>query len=316
MFPAEDPLANLDNSGFPSIVNQAPPMSNPTSPNPIMPSVPNNSGVMNRRQRLPKSNKNAIPNDLPTGININPTEDQTDSKTPKDPTVAENTGDKTKEKPDPKQPDIKSDPVGSVKINRKPYDDFGIDVNEKVAKENLDLTQPFELIMDGAITKDGKIDTAPNKSRFIKQTGDEKMIAVAKEAIEAIGESGILGYLSNLDVEKVNLQLIQTENEIKVVIISDQKTASKAQTKASALNIIISGAKTFAKTDDEKALLQGATITNKDKNFIINFNLSKEIAHPMIKRALEKVEAKRKAAEQTKPNSTAQTVNQNTNTSK
>ncbi|MGI9055421.1 MAG: hypothetical protein ACR2F2_06425 [Pyrinomonadaceae bacterium] len=316
MFPAEDPLANPDNSGFPSVVNQAPPMSaNPTSPNPIMPSVTDNSGVMNRRQRLPKTNKNAIPNDLPTGINVTPTEDNTaDSKNPKDSTK-ENVAD-NKEKSDSKQPAITSDPLKKVEINRKPFDDFGVEVNAKVANESLDLTKPFEIVMVGTIRKDGKIDTAPDKSRIIKQIGDEKMLAVAKEAVEAIGESGILGYLSELDVEKVTLQLIQTDNSIKVVIASDQKTPNNAKSKASSLNIIIEGAKFLAKTDDEKALLNGAKVTSDKKNFIINFDLSKEIAHPMIKRALEKAEAKRKAAEQNKPNSTAQTVNNNVNTSK
>ncbi len=311
-----EPLPNPDNSGFPTVVNTAP--MNPTTQNsnPVMPNPSNNSGVFSRPQKLAKPNKNAIPKDLPDGIIIPSTEDNTKTKNP---TVADNKNkNKTPEQTDSKQPDIKSAAVDEVKINRQPFDDFGIGINEKRDKEKLDLTKPFELVMAGQINKDGTIDTAPDKSRFIRQRGDEKLIEVAKEAIEAIGESGILRYLSNLDVEQLNLQLVQTDNEIKVIIISDQKTASQAKTKASALNVFLIGAKAFAKTDDEKLMLEGAKVTNDGKNFVINFNLTKEIAHPMINRALEKVEAKRKEreAEQKKPNSTAQTANPKENTSK
>lgn len=304
---------------FPTAINSSPAMPNPTTVNPtINPTFPrNNGGAFTRPARTPKVKGNEITGDFPTIGDMIPgdaTNDATNNATkkPKDETVAEN-----KAKTESKQPDIKTPSVdGKVDVNRKPLDDFGNMVNDKIAKESLDVTKPFEIVMVGAITKDGKIDTDPKKSRFIKQEGDEKMVEVVKEAIEAIGESGVLAYLKNIDVENVTLQFVQTDNEIKVVVISDQKSAEKAKSKASALNLIMSAAMLTAKTDDEKALLNSSKVTNSDKNFVINFNLTKEIAHPMIKRALEKAEAKRKQAEETKPNSTAQTAKTQENAAK
>lgn len=315
MFPVEDPLlVNPDNSGFPSIINQAPPMSNPTSPNPIMPSVPNNSGVMNRRQRLPKVNKNAIPNDLPTGINVNPTEDTTaGTKNPKGSTK-ENIADNKKTEEKPKQPGLDTLPNADEIINKKPLQDFGNEVLDRVAKKEIDLSKPFSVVMFGTITDEGKFDQ--KKSAYLKSSGDQAMVDTAKSAFEAIGDSGILTYLKRLGVDQIKLELVQNDKEIYAVITSDQKTVQKATTVASGLNLALGIGKSTVKEEDTLALLNAAKVESKDKTFILNFNIEKAIAQQLIKRQLDKAEAKRKLEEQNKPNSTAQTVNTNANTGK
>ena len=314
MFPAEDPLANPDISGFPSVVNQAPPMTSSTSPNPIMPSIPNNSGVMNRRQRLPKINKNAIPSDLPTGINVNPTEDTTaDAKNPKGSTK-ENVADNKNPEEKPKQPGLDTLPNADEIINKKPLQDFGNEVLDKVAKKEIDLSKSFSVVMFGTITADGKFDQ--KKSAYLKSSGDQAMVDTAKSAFEAIGDSGILTYLKRLGVDQIKFELVQNDKEIYAVITSDQKTVQKATTVASGLNLALGIGKSTVKEEDTLALLNAAKVESKEKTFILNFNIEKAIAQQLIKRQLEKAEAKRKAAEQNKPNSTAQTVNNNANTSK
>ena len=315
MFPLDDPLAqNLDNSGFPSIINQAPPVTNSTSPNPIMPSVPNNSGVMNRRQRLPKANKNAIPSDLPTGINVNPTEETTaDATNPKDSTK-DNVADNKKPEEKPKQPGLETLPNADEIINKKPLQDFGETVLDKVAKKEIDLNKPFSVVMFGTITKEGKFDQ--KKSAYLKSSGDQQMVDTAKSAFEAIGDSGILTYLKRLGVDQIKFELVQNDKEIYAVITSDQKTENDAKKVSSGLNFAMTIGKSTVKEEDTLALLNAAKVESKNKTFILNFNIEKAIAQQLIKRQLDKAEAKRKAAEQNKPNSTAQTINQNVNTSK
>jgi len=80
--------------------------------------------------------------------------------------------------------------------------------------------------------------------------------------------------------------------------------------------LAISIGKMTVKEEDTLALLNAAKVESKDKNFILNFNLEKTIAQEMIKRQLQKAEAKRKEQQQQQPNSTAQTKNADKTVSK
>lgn len=261
--------------------------------------------------KLPKI-KNESPKTLPSDEEL--AGKTKDAKDAKDKGAKDNT--ETKQ-PDANQPPVGSDAVTAVEINKKPLEDFADVVLEKTAVENkqkIDLTKNFTVIMDGVISKDGKF--VREKSRFTKSAGDEEMVNVAKSAIEAIGNSGLLGYLRNLDVEKINFTLIQDDQQIYAVIASDQKSPERANTLTSGFNGLIKGAFLLDSSgmkklgDDEKILLSNAKTTTKDKQFILNFAMPKKDAHDMINRNLEK-EAKKREAEKNQPNSTAQTDNAN-----
>ncbi len=215
------------------------------------------------------------------------------------------------------QPPVGSDAVTAIEINKKPLEDFADTVLDKTAAQNkkkIDLTKPFMVVMDGLISKDGKF--VREKSKYVKLAGDQEMIDVAKSAIEAIGNSGFLGYLRNLDVEKINFTLIQDDQQITAIIASDQKSPERANTLTSGFNGLIKGAFLLDAGgmkklgDDEKVLLNSAKTSTKDKQFILNFAMPKKDAHEMINRNLEK-EAKKREAEKNQPNSTAQTDNAN-----
>lgn len=211
-------------------------------------------------------------------------------------------------KDEAKQPDLSSLPVAEDVINKKPLQDFGDEVLDKVAAKTVDLTKPFAVVMQGSITKDAKFDQ--KKSRYIKADGDQEMIDVAKSAIEAIGDSGILTYLQQLNVEKINFTLVQDDKEIYAIITSDQPSEQKAKTVSSGFNAMLSIGKSTVKEADTLALLNAATVENQGKSFVLNFKLNKPIAQELIKRALDKAEAKRQEAQ--KPQGTAVTKpNQN-----
>ncbi len=281
--------------------------------NPIAKTPPYKGGkIRNYMPKMPKI-KNGSPKMLPS-------DDELAGK-------AKDSKDKTKDKSEEKQPDANQPPVGSdavaaVEINKKPLEDFADAVLEKTAADNkkkIDLTKPFMVVMDGVISKDGKF--VREKSRYVKSAGDEEMIDVAKDAIEAIGNSGLLGYLRNLDVEKINFTLIQDDKQIYAIIASDQKSPERANTLTSGFNGLLKSAFLLDSTgmkklgDDEKVLLNSAKTSSKDKQFILNFAMPKKDAHEMINRNLEK-EAKKRAEKSNQPNSTAQTNNANLKTSK
>lgn len=116
-------------------------------------------------------------------------------------TLAENKN-KTKDEPEKTtQPPLSSEAVTDFKPNKKPLEDFADDVLAKRAEKDgkLDLSKSFMVKMVGELDKDGKLD--PKKSRYAKlkpeEQGDQEMVDVAKQAIEAINNSGMFYYLKS-----------------------------------------------------------------------------------------------------------------------
>lgn len=229
-------------------------------------------------------------------------------KTPKlegDDVTAENKEPKPAE---PEKDPITSESVADVEINKKPFEDLGDFVNESLEKKEVDLNKPFFVVLEGTITADGKLD--PKKSKFIKTEGDEKMREVARQAIEAVGNSGFLAYLKNSGVDKVTFTLVQDDKQINAIIVSDQKTPEKAKTSASGFNTLLSGLKFadangFKKLDDNsKTLIENSKITSDGKNFVLNFMLPKQTAQEILTKTL-KDRAEKRAVQQ--PKSSAET---------
>lgn len=222
---------------------------------------------------------------------------------------------KPAEKPSEVNPPITgSAAVDDFKPNKKPFEDLGDTVNEGLAKKEIDLNKPFLVVLEGVITADGKLDS--KKSKFIKAEGDEKMKEVARQAIEAVGNSGFLVYLKNSGVDKVNFTLVQDDKQINVIIVSEQKDLNKAKTTASSLNNMLSIVKTLdangvKKLDENsKVLIENSKITSDGKNFVLNFALPKQTAQDIITKTL-KDRAEKRAAQQ--PKSSAD-VNSNSKT--
>jgi len=307
----------LDMSGFPT---------NPTISNP--------TDLMTTPQVTPTPNNNAIQGtipDTPFDFSGNPTvtkrgkspraytrkqpkiKNDSPIKLPSDDELAENKDD---EKKDEKQPEktqtaVESEAVTDFRPNKKPLEEFAEEVlvkrSEKESK--LDLTKSFKVEMSGVLTEEGKLD--PKKSRYIKAEGDEEMVNVAKDAIEAINNSGLFYYLKSLGVEKINFTLVQDDKQMYAIITSSQKDENKAKSISSGFNTLLSIAKTTIKEEELKTLINSAKVEQQGKNFILNFKIDKPVAQEMINKKLNEAQAKKN-----QPNSTAQNDNTNQKTAK
>ena len=227
---------------------------------------------------------------------------------------------KPDEKPSQVNPPIApSEAVTDFKPNRQPLEDFAEGILEKRADKDkqLDLTKSFKVQMVGELDKDGKLNS--EKSRYTKfkpeEQGDQAMIDVAKEAIEAINNSGLFYYLKNQGVDKVEFTLVQDDKQIYAVIKSSQKDEDKARSVSSGLNGLLTLAKFTVKEAELKTLIESAKVEQKGKNFVLNFKIDKPVAQEMINRKLQEAEAKKKA-EAKQSNSTAETSNTNQKTAK
>lgn len=277
-------LANPDQLSDPMIVS---------SEIPGISTQPGDGNLMNTTPDLPTDNGAVLDAPLPDNPLGNPTQVKTrrpkvSNNSPKNlpkidgETTAENNA----------NPNTTSEPVKLGEINRVPLEDLGDELNEKLAKNEIDLSKNFEVIMDGTITADGKLDA--KKTKFIKSEGNEQMIEAAKDALTAMGDSGFLGLLKEKGIEKIRITLVQNDNEIFAILLSDMKTPEKAATTASILNTALQAAKfgddnNLKKLDEtSRILVDNSKLTSEGKNFRLDFKLPKKDALVIIRQTLDK----------------------------
>ena len=285
-----DPLAGYNPSNFPP-VGQVPP-------------APQDN-LLNQPQNLPKPNPNAVTGPLPSFDNDN-TEVAVNPKKGRGGKIKDSDANSNTETPKTAEPaptPLSSDAVTSLEINKKPLTDFADSVLAQWSANQIDFNQPFTVVLNGVLTNDGKLDRDKSKFDPSKQKGDQKMIDLAKAALEAVGDSGFLTYLRSLDVEKVDITLTQDDKQITAVVSSGQKTADRAKTISSGMNTYLMIGKATAKNpSDERTLLDGAKVTTDGKNFVLNFAIPKDVAQEMINRKLKEAQAKKQQQMQ-QPNS-------------
>jgi hypothetical protein len=147
-------------------------------------------------------------------------------------------------------------------VNPAPLRDFARSVQTRIDKKELDITKPFSVEMDTVITADGRLDR--EHSRFTAESGDPKMIEVAKQAIYAAGESGYFSYARQAGIDHARVNLSQT-NETFLANIFGEQNAIKARMTAAGVGMILSIASGNDRMDpNEKLIIQNTRASAGD----------------------------------------------------
>jgi len=279
---------------IPPDIDQFP--TDPTEPSPINPIPPPSftppKNLQDRKQVLPKPNKTKV--DLPDSIlgDTKPTPDKTpgkkDPKDPKDigkPGDNSNTTAKNGKDGATKEP-LDDEALLSFKPNQQPLDDFREAVKKTIVKDKVDLKAPFSITIDGVLTPEGKLDSDPKKTHYINPQGDQKMVDMAKSAIEAVNASGLFSYLNKLGGKRVIITLQQDQDNFTALLKSKIETEEKAKTLASGFRFLLTAGKKLREGKDEAVLLNSATVSNDGSNFIINFAVPQQTAQELIQKQL------------------------------
>jgi hypothetical protein len=279
---------------------QANPIEALPTPAPILPPIlppasKSNNDLFNRKPILPKKRDNVVEGDLPD----DPLADSDADKKPGSDQVADNANSNTKPKPSPKSDPDSNSPLPQVEINKQPLYDFVDGVVEKVNARKVDLRGQFRVVMNAYVNDEGRLD--PERSRWLpeEEQGDPQMILVAKDAVEKVGDSGWLVYLSDQGIKNVRVVFFQDEQQLAVNIIAIMPSQNNARMVASgfrtmksfALNLHNNGTKVLK--DDEVLLLNSAEITNEKNLLKIDFNLKKDMAQKIINTRLQEYQAEK-----------------------
>ena len=267
--------------------------------------------------KAPTSDEDKDGNGIPDKFEKN-TATKKDVKNPTVPNpteTAKNDGKDANSKPTEK---VENPATTTPEFNKKPFEDLGREVNEKIKNNQLDLNQTAKIELSGELSESGKLiqrkDTNGNLAKLFRTNGggDEKLIEAISKAIAALDESGFLINLKELTKgakKNAKLKFIIEKNQKDVIIqvISDVEGKVSPESISSNLNIAIGLAKTFRQGKVEGNLLEKATVEAVGKTVVINWQMPVGDAMKLLNEQLTAV-AKQPISENSESNDTKNTA--------
>ncbi len=295
-FAMQQQMANDPTAGMPPAIGSPMPAFNPPPSN--------TGGVLNKKQKLPRSNPNALDGDVVGGFDTG--DDETpagDNPTRKGQGKNRPGGDQTAQaKPTPTPASTpageapKADAYGVV-INKLPIKRFGASVLKGIDDKSIDITRNFKATVRGTLTRNkDQVVVLTNVKPVISPNdppSDPAMEKLAMEAVIAAADAGWLGYLEKVNVKSkdITISIEQNDNEFIVNLLAVEASESAADNAAGALSnlLLVAGA---VAGGDEKEFLSLASPTSKGKTFVLKIQGPKQKLQDLIQRKLAESRSK------------------------
>jgi hypothetical protein len=171
-------------------------------------------------------------------------------------------------------------------INKKAMKDFANYANDLRKQGKLDLNQPFEIIIEAELDKDGKLKDA----KFTKKAGDANLVDLFGHMVAALNDSGFLIYLKPVDKDNPGSKIVftvkQGDNEVLATVESEASSEESARVLAKGFQLALSiGAQSRAGKDEE-ALLRNTSAEPVGKKVVFNFIMPRQAVVDLIKKQL------------------------------
>src|SRR5260370_1020709 len=171
-------------------------------------------------------------------------------------------------------------------INKKALKDFAAYANELKNQGKLDLSKPFEIVIEAELDENGKLKNA----KFTKKAGDPNLVDLFGHMVAALNDSGFLIYLKPLDKDnpgaKVIFTIKQGESEVLASVESEASSADSARTLAKTFNAALFLGAKARPGKDEEVLMRNTSVTPDGKKVVVNFSMSRQSVVDLIKKQL------------------------------
>ena len=171
-------------------------------------------------------------------------------------------------------------------INKKAMKDFAAYANELRKQGKLDLNQPFEIIIEAELDKDGKLKDA----KFTKKAGDANLVDLFGHMVAALNDSGFLVYLKPVDRDnpgsKVVFTIKQGDNEVLATVESEASSEESARVLAKGFQLALAIGAQSRSGKDEEALLRNTSAEPVGKKIVFNFTMPRQAVVDLIKKQL------------------------------
>lgn len=180
-----------------------------------------------------------------------------------------------------------------ISINKRPTNDFAVYVREQIESKALDLSAPFDVELEGKLSKNGRLDTATAK--FTKTEGDKASVEMIKRGIEAINDAGWFQYLSQLSLDKIVIRARQDDSNTEFSISGFVESESKAKTFASGLTMMLQLAGTQKGSEDDLLLIKNTAVSASGKQLAVKLSLPTSVVRGIVDRHLSPAKTARRS---------------------
>ncbi|MDX6610913.1 MAG: hypothetical protein QOD75_99 [Blastocatellia bacterium] len=164
-------------------------------------------------------------------------------------------------------------------INKQVLKDFGNFANDLKIQGKLDLSQPFEIVIESTLDEHGKL----KDPKFIKKAGDPNLIELSGRMIAALNDSGFLIYLKRINQDNPGTKVVFTvkldQSEVVATVETEASSAGSARGLANVFNILLGAAAKSREGKDEEVLLKNTTVSPDGKRIKFNFTMPRK---PMV----------------------------------
>jgi len=171
-------------------------------------------------------------------------------------------------------------------INKQAMRDFATYANNLRKQGKLDLNQPFEIIIEAELDKEGKLKNA----KFTKKAGDANLVDLFGHMVAALNDSGFLIYLKPVDKDnpgsKVVFTIKQGDNEVLATVESEASSEESARVLAKGFQLALAIGAQSRSGKDEEALLRNTSAEPVGKKIVFNFTMPRQAVVDLIKKQL------------------------------
>lgn len=171
-------------------------------------------------------------------------------------------------------------------INTRPLKDWLAHANELKTKGELDLDASFEIVIEAERDESGKLINPQIKQK----TGDERLVAVAKDLVSAISDSKVLIFLK--DTKQLRLTVRLDQKEALGIVETEAQTPERAKELERGYNGLLLGGRMLKKGQDEEIIYKSTRVASNGKQITVNFTMPREIAGDMLKKQVTSIQQK------------------------
>ena len=171
-------------------------------------------------------------------------------------------------------------------VNKQPFKDLAVVANDMKTKGNLDMNQPFEIVIETELDKQGKL-VAPN---VVRKAGDANLVELSKRLIEAMNDSGVLYYLKALSEDnpgsKVVFTIKQDGTSVFASVESEAKSPYSARILTKGFNAALEYGVRDRKGKVEEPLLRNTTASQDGNKIIFNFKMPRQSVIDLVSKSI------------------------------
>lgn len=171
-------------------------------------------------------------------------------------------------------------------INKAPFKDLAVYATGLRDKGQLDFEKPFEVVIETALDKDGKL-VNPKVSR---KAGDDNLVDLGTRLVAAMNDSGILFYLKKINEDKPGTKVVftikQDTNEVIATVESEVTSTDSARQLAAGFKILLAAGAKARAGKDEEILIQHTTVTADQKSIVFKLNMAHKDVVDIVKKGM------------------------------